>query len=340
MADISTELQKIVEAVYGEDVRWSIHDAIEKINDVSEVVFSTGTAIDSATSSSTGYYTDSIYLNTNTYEIWKCVGVDSWQSLGSMKGADGEDGAPGTPGADGNKWYRGTGISGKAVNPTVYSGSGITNANPNDFYLNPSEGAVYHCVTGGDASTATWSYDFTMTGGGGGSTVTWTQIVQTGTQIATIDIDGSPQNVYAPQGGGSSTFAGLDDTDISSPQDNQIVQYATVSGNKKLQNVTMDASPTQSSAKPVTSGGVYTALSNKANNSALDEWTSAVQVDNNNQVTFTGLNDAYGYDLYCEDKLISVTALTKSGSGTNVTAVYTVIGATAGTDYCKLRVLK
>jgi len=72
----------------------------------------------------------------------------------------------------------------------------------------------------------------------------------------------------------------------------------------------------------------------------LDDWTSAVQVDNNNQVTFTGLNDAYGYDLYCENKLISVTALTISGSGTNVTAVYTVSGATAGTDYCKLRVLK
>lgn len=36
MADISTELQAIMDAVYGEEVRGSIHDAIEKINEVSE----------------------------------------------------------------------------------------------------------------------------------------------------------------------------------------------------------------------------------------------------------------------------------------------------------------
>ena len=202
MADISQYLQAILSAVYGEDVRKSIHDAIEIINDVSEVVLTTGTAVDSASSSSTGFYEDSLYLNTNTYELWKCVGIDTWASQGVIKGADG---SPGAPGADGNKWYRGTGISGKAVNPTVYSGSGITEANPNDFYLNPSEGAVYHCVTGGDASTATWSYDFTMTGGGGGgSIVGWNQIqTSTGaTKIAEITIDGSTTDVYAPQGGG------------------------------------------------------------------------------------------------------------------------------------------
>lgn len=158
MADISRYLQDILDAVYGEEVRGSIHDAISIINDVSEVVLTTGTAVTSASSSSTGFFDGSLYLNTDTYELWKCVGVDSWASQGILKG---------TPGIDGNKWYRGTGISGKAANPTVYSGSGVTLANPNDFYLNPVEGAVYFCVTGGNASTATWSYDFTMTGGGG-----------------------------------------------------------------------------------------------------------------------------------------------------------------------------
>ena len=164
MADISTYLAAILAAVYGEDVRGSIHDAIEIINDVSEVVLSTGTAVSSASSSSTGYYEDSLYLNTDTFELWKCVGTDTWASQGIIKGDTG------AAGLDGNRWYRGTGISGKAVNPTVYSSSGVTDANVNDFYLNPTEGAIYHCVTAGDASTATWSYDFTMTGGGGGST--------------------------------------------------------------------------------------------------------------------------------------------------------------------------
>lgn len=40
-------------------------------------------------------------------------------------------------------------------------------------------------------------------GGGGGDSVTWTQIQQTGTKIAEIDINGTSQDVYAPQGGGS-----------------------------------------------------------------------------------------------------------------------------------------
>lgn len=238
MADISVYLAQILSAVYGEDVRGSIHDAIEIINDVSEVVLSTGTAVDSSSSSSTGFYDDSLYLNTDTYELWKCVGVDTWQSLGELKGADGD---PGAPGEDGNRWYRGTGISGKAVNPTVYSGSGITEANPNDFYLNPSEGAVYHCVTGGDASTATWSYDFTMTGGGGGgSVVGWNQIqTSTGaTKIAEITIDGTTTDVYAPQGGASS----LDDLsdvsiDTQTLDDGQILAYNQTDG--EFQNVDM-----------------------------------------------------------------------------------------------------
>ena len=200
MADISQYLQAIMAAVYGEDVRGSIHDAIEIINDVSEAVLTTGTAVTGPTSSSTGFFEDSLYLNTNTFELWKCTGTNSWASQGVLKGDAGEAGngiasitlqstaglvdtyqilyddgtsttfdvTNGEDGQNGNKWYRGTDISGKDVNPTVFVNSGITAANPNDFYLNPTEGAIYHCVTGGAASVATWSYDFTMTGGGGG----------------------------------------------------------------------------------------------------------------------------------------------------------------------------
>lgn len=193
MADISQDLQKILDAIYGEEVRGSIYHAISLINDVSEVILTTGTDITAPTDSSEGYYTGSLYLNLDTYELWKCVGTNTWQSLGILKGATGENG---------NKWYRGMAVSGKAVLPTVYP-TGIANANANDYYLNPSEGAIYHCVTGGDDATATWSYDFTMTGGGGGgSIVTWTQIQLSGTKIAEVDIDGSTQDVYAPEGGG------------------------------------------------------------------------------------------------------------------------------------------
>ena len=201
MADISTELARILSAIYGEDVRGSIHDAIEKINDVSEVVLTTGTDVTSPSSSSTGFYDGSLYLNTDTFELWKCTGVNTWASQGTLKGEAGDDGngivsiaktatsglvdtytitytdgntdtftvTNGKDGANGNKWYRGTGIAGKSSTPTVYTGSGVADANSGDMFLNPLEGAVYSCVTGGIPTVATWQYEMTLSGGSGGT---------------------------------------------------------------------------------------------------------------------------------------------------------------------------
>ena len=310
MADISQYLQDILDAVYGEQVRGSIHDAIEIINDVSEVVLTLGTAVDSASSSSTGFFTNSLYLNTNSYVLWKCVGTDSWASQGVLKGA---------PGVDGNKWYRGTGISGKAANPTVYSGSGIAMANPNDFYLNPVEGAVYYCVTGGNATTATWSYDFTMTGGGGSSYTAGNGIDPTDLALGTITLD-----------------------------------YGTVSGSNTTKPVTgkavNDSLPTVYDATLTiqqngTSKATFSAntSSSATANIITDSWfgTSA-QIQSDNTVTFTGVDDTdnNGYDLYCNNKLIGVTALSVTGNGTSsATLVYTTSGGAQG-DVCYLRIIK
>lgn len=43
-------------------------------------------------------------------------------------------------------------------------------------------------------------------GGGGGDTVSWTQVTQSGTKIAEIDINGTSTDVYAPSGGGSANI--------------------------------------------------------------------------------------------------------------------------------------
>lgn len=206
MANISAELAAIMAAVYGNQVRGSIHDAIDKINKASEVVLSVGTEVDSPTSSSTGFYQDSFYLNSDTYDLWKCTGTNAWQNQGNLKGTDGENGedgrgivsitktstsgltdtytisytdsttstftvvngANGEKGADGNKWYKGTGVSGQSATPTAFPNSGVTLAVIGDMFLNSSEGAVYNCTLGGNASTALWAYLFTLTGGGGG----------------------------------------------------------------------------------------------------------------------------------------------------------------------------
>lgn len=228
MANITAYLQAIMNAVYGEDVRSSIRDAIELINNVGEVVLTVGTAVTGPTSSSTGFYEDSLYINKNTWDLWKCTGTNAWNLEGNIKGETGngiasiaktgtsaltdtytitftngttfdfnvENGkgitsitgpvSAGkvdtytinfnddtsrtftvTNGIDGNRTFHGTAISGKVINPTVFPSSGITNALENDSYWNKTEGAMYHCVSGGDASTATWIYDFTISGGGG-----------------------------------------------------------------------------------------------------------------------------------------------------------------------------
>ena len=281
MANIDVYLAAILSAVYGEDVRGSIHDAIEIINDVSEVVLTTGTAITGPTSSSAGFFTDSLYLNTDTYELWKCTGTDTWLSQGILKGDDGD---PGPAGANGNKWYIGTGISGKAVNPTVYSGSGVAEANANDCYLNNSEGAVYHCVLGGDPTVATWVYDFTMTGGGGGGSYT----AGNGITISVADVISIDPGTIAngntkPVTGGDvftalqgkadvgsvpSDLDDLTDVVISSPSNDQVIKYnngnwvngpAPAGGHTMLPtpNASVDESAVVSAVKGgITEGGI------------------------------------------------------------------------------------
>ena len=72
---------------------------------------------------------------------------------------------------------------------------------------------------------------------------------------------------------------------------------------------------------------------------ATDGWTETKTVQSDMTVTFTGLNDNYGYDLYCQNKLIGYSAMSKTGSGTSVTIKYTVTGAASG-DVCKLRIIR
>ena len=195
MANISSYLAAIMAAVYGEDVRGSIHDAIDIINKVGEVVLNTGTAVTGPTSSSTGFYDGSFYINTNTMELWKCIGTNSWLSQGVLKGADGSDGngivsivktsTSGlvdtytitfddgstttydiTNGQNGSKWYKGTAISGTGSSITGFPGV------KDDYYLNSTDGYVYVCTRTGGASVpdpAEWDYVMTLTGGGGGS---------------------------------------------------------------------------------------------------------------------------------------------------------------------------
>ena len=163
MANISQYLQDILDAVYGEQVRGSIHDAIEIINEASEVCISAGTAVSSASSSSTGFFEKSLYVNTNTYDLWKCLGTDSWQKIGNLRGIgiaslektatvgnvdtytitfdDGStetfDVTNGIDGVNGSIWYKGTALTGTGTSIVGFPGV------KNDYYLNSTTGGVY-----------------------------------------------------------------------------------------------------------------------------------------------------------------------------------------------------
>lgn len=343
MADISQYLADIMAAVYGEDVRSSIHDAIDIINQVGEVVLSTGTAVTGPTSSSTGFFDDSLYLNTSTYELWKCVGTDSWSSQGVLKGADGvgiasidllstvglvdtyeityTDGSTPdtftvTNGKPGNSWYYGANISGMAVLPTVYPSSGIADAKANDGYLNTSEGAVYHCVTGGDAATATWSYDFTMVGGGG-----------------------------------VSNLSQLNDVDLTSLNDGQMLVYDAHTDplNPEWVNAnqpTVDQTYDQISANAQSGTAVAGAIAGKADTSALDSWSASATVAGG-QITFSGIDDTNNnaYEPYFEitaastNKNPTATINTVTGIGTaSMSVTYDTDADTGATGW--LRIIK
>ena len=65
-------------------------------------------------------------------------------------------------GEPGSMWYQGDAITGTSTSGTVFSGSGVENAELNDMYLNTGSGAdkgnIYVCVLAGPASTAQWAY--------------------------------------------------------------------------------------------------------------------------------------------------------------------------------------
>jgi hypothetical protein len=69
--------------------------------------------------------------------------------------------------------------------------------------------------------------------------VSWSQVVNTGTKIATITINNTPTDVYAPTSGGASALSGLSDVNISSVSDGQFLTYDSTSSKWNNESVTL-----------------------------------------------------------------------------------------------------
>ena len=161
MANISRYLQEILNAVYGEEVRSSIYNAIDLINKVGEKTITLGTLVTAPNSPTSGFYENSLYLNTSTWDLWVCTG-DAWSKEGNLLGANissvtkkstsgnvdtysvktDEDIEIGTftvtNGENGNKLSSGT-----EVNSTNSYLSGYVT---NDLYLNTNTWDVWKCT--------------------------------------------------------------------------------------------------------------------------------------------------------------------------------------------------
>ena len=302
MANISSYLAAILAAVYGEDVRGSIHDAIDIINKVGEVVLNTGTAVTGPTSSSTGFYDGSFYINTNTMELWKCIGTDTWQSQGVLKGADGADGNgivsiaktatvglvdtytityddgttttyDVTNGQNGSKWYKGTAISGTGTSITGFPG------NMNDFYLNSTDGYVYICTkTGGSLppDAAEWDYVMTLTGGGGTSVTVIDNLISTSSTDA----------LSANQG---RVLKGLVDSKASDTQTfTEASTRANLVSGETLSTLFGKLMKWYTDLKSVAFSGSYTDLTNQPTiPAAANNGTLTIQKNGTNVQTFT-----------------------------------------------------
>ena len=368
MADISSYLAAIMAAVYGEDVRGSIHDAIELINDVSEVVLNTGTAVTGPTSSSTGFYRDSFYINTSTMELWKCIGTDSWQSQGVLKGADGADGNgivsivktatvglvdtytityddgntttyDVTNGQNGSKWYKGTAISGTGTSITGFPGV------INDFYLNSQYGYVYTCTkTGGSLlpDAAEWDYVMTLTGGGGTSV----------TVIDNLTSTSSTDALSANQGRVLKGYTDTNALNISTIQG--VIPSTATTSNKLATAADIPSVPTVNDGTLTiqqngTTAGTFTAnqSGNSTVNIATGEFVATASVSSGS-VTFSGVDDSTtgGYDVYFDVTSSSTTKApyakltTISGEGTASCSLTYETDADNGTNTAHLYKVK
>lgn len=162
MADITRYLSEIMAAVYGEQVRGSIYNAIDIINKVGEKTLTIGTAVTSTRSSVSGYYKDSLYLNSQTWDMWRCSGT-AWVKEGNLKGTTiasisktgntghsdnyairGSDGSTlGTFSvSNGSKFGIGTSVTATNTSTTV---DGIAYYE-NDIYVNTSTWIVWKCT--------------------------------------------------------------------------------------------------------------------------------------------------------------------------------------------------
>lgn len=82
--------------------------------------------------------------------------IGNFKGPEGKQGGKGDKGETGATGQRGSRWVSGTAITGTDTAGTIFPGTGITDAQMYDYYINPSTGNLYECTVPGTADVAEW----------------------------------------------------------------------------------------------------------------------------------------------------------------------------------------
>ena len=124
------------------------------------------------------------------------------------------------------------GVTGAVTSPTTYIKALDDTIAYNNNYFNTGD-TIISSLTESETYNLSLVEELTPT------EVSWSQVVNTGTKIATITINNTPTDVYAPTSGGASALSGLSDVSISSVTDGQFLTYDSTSSKWNNESVTL-----------------------------------------------------------------------------------------------------
>ena len=256
MANVSTYLAKILSAVYGEEVRGAIHDAIDAMNTESSSAMSYAkTAQDSATESASAASQSASAAKTSETNA-KASETKVATSASNAKTSE--------TNAKTYQTNAATSASNAKTSETNASSSAsaakTSETNAKTYQTNAATSASNAKTSETNAGTSAKTAQSWAAGGTGTRTGEDTDNAKYWAEKAKSIAGGS----FDPEGSADAVQSNLDTHTADTVK--HITAAERTAWNAKQNALTFDTTPTSGSTKPVTSGGVYTALSSHTSN--------------------------------------------------------------------------
>lgn len=289
MANVSTYLAKILSAVYGEEVRGAIHDAIEAMNTESSNAMSYAkTAKDSATvsasaasqSASAAKTSETNAKTSQTSASTSASNAKTSETNAKTSETNASTSASKAATSEANAKTSQTSAATSASNAKTSETSASTSAsnaktsetNAKTYQSNASISASNAKTSETNAGTSAKTAQSWAVGGTGTRTDEDTNNAKYWSSVAKSIAGGS----FDPEGSAAAVQSNLN-THIADTT-KHITAAERTAWNAKQSALTFDTAPTASSSNPVKSSGIKTALDAKADTSTLTSHTSNTTV--------------------------------------------------------------